>query len=160
MLKRIILPQVQLLNIVLSLLPAGGDLMEEISQSINDEIGAIKISEEVVAIIAGLAATEIQGVAGMSGGIVGGIAEMLGRKNLSKGVKVEVGEREAAIDLFIIVEYGCRIPDISWEIQEKVKKTIEEMTGLNVIEVNIHVQGVNIEKDHKKEVIEEAVRVK
>lgn len=134
--------------------------MEEISQNINDEIGAIKISEEVVAIIAGLAATDVQGVAGMSGGIVGGIAEMLGRKNLSKGVKVEVGEKEAAIDLFIIVEYGCRIPDVSWEIQEKVKKTIEEMTGLNVIEVNIHIQGVNIEKEHKKEVIEESARVK
>lgn len=134
--------------------------MEEISQSINDEIGAIKISEEVVAIIAGLAATEVPGVAGMSGGIAGGIAEMLGRKNLSKGVKVEVGDKEAAIDLFIIVEYGCRIPDVSWEIQEKVKKTIESMTGLNVIEVNIHIQGVNIEKEHKKEVIEEAVRVK
>lgn len=124
--------------------------MEEIVQGNNDEIGNVKISEEVVAIIAGLAAMDVPGVAGMSGGIVGGIAEILGRKNLSKGVKVEVGEKEAAVDLYIIVEYGCRIPDVSWDIQEKVKNAVETMTGLEVIEINIHVQGVNIEKDNKK----------
>lgn len=114
------------------------------------EYGQIKIADEVVGIIAGLAATEVPGVAGMSGGIVGGIAEMLGRKNLSKGVKVEVGEKEAAVDLFIIVEYGTKIPDICWQIQENVKKAIENMTGLNVIEVNIHVQGVHMEKEGKE----------
>ncbi|MCR4434265.1 MAG: Asp23/Gls24 family envelope stress response protein [Clostridiales bacterium] len=134
--------------------------MEEIGTSITDELGAVKITDEVVAIIAGIAATEVPGVAGMSGGIAGGIAEMLGRKNLSKGVKVEVGEKEAAIDLYIIVDYGCRIPDIAWEIQEKVKKSVETMTGLEVVEVNIHIQGVNIEKEHKKEAVDEAPRVK
>ncbi|WP_010252604.1 Asp23/Gls24 family envelope stress response protein [Acetivibrio cellulolyticus] len=134
--------------------------MEEIVQGNNDEIGNVKISEEVVAIIAGLAAMDVPGVAGMSGGIVGGIAEILGRKNLSKGVKVEVGEKEAAVDLYIIVEYGCRIPDVSWDIQEKVKNAVETMTGLEVIEINIHVQGVNIEKDNKKEIVEEVSRVK
>jgi uncharacterized alkaline shock family protein YloU len=132
--------------------------MEEITQSVVNDIGTIKITEEVVAIIAGIAATEVQGVAGMSGGIAGGIAEMLGRKNLSKGVKVEVGEKEAAIDLFIIVEYGCRIPDVAWDIQERVKKSVETMTGLNVIEVNIHVQGVNFEKEHKKETVEDPAK--
>ena len=115
------------------------------------EYGQIKISDEVVGVIAGLAATEVPGVAGMSGGIAGGIAEMLGRKNLSKGVKVEVGEKEAAIDLFIIVEYGAKIPDVSWKIQENVKKAIETMTGLNVVEVNIHVQGVNMDKEPKED---------
>lgn len=125
--------------------------MEEMDQVIVDEMGAIKITDEVVAIIAGIAATEVPGVSSMSGGIAGGIAEALGRKNLSKGVKVEVGEKEAAIDLYIIVEYGYRIPEIAWSIQEKVKKSVETMTGLNVIEVNIHVQGVNIEKEYKKE---------
>jgi len=125
--------------------------MDDMRQSIVSESGAVKISEEVVAIIAGIAAMEVPGVAGMSGGLAGGIAEMLGRKNLSKGVKVEVGEKEAAIDLYIIVEYGCRIPDVAWEIQEKVKKAVETMTGLHVVEVNIHIQGVNIEKDHKKD---------
>lgn len=134
--------------------------MEELEQVVVNEIGTIKITDEVVAIIAGIAATEIPGVAGMSGGIVGGIAEMLGRKNLSKGVKVEVGEREAAIDLYIIVEYGCRIPEVAWNIQEKVKRSVETMTGLNVIEVNIHIQGVNIEKEHKKEIIEDLPKVK
>jgi len=125
--------------------------VEEFEQDSPNEMGTIKVSDEVVAIISGIAATEVAGVAGMSGGLAGGIAEMLGRKNLSKGVKVEVGEKEAVIDLYIIVEYGCRIPDVAWEIQEKVKKSVETMTGLSVNEVNIHVQGVNIEKEYKKE---------
>lgn len=111
------------------------------------EMGDIKISEEVVAIIASIAAMEVDGVAGMSGGIAGGIAEILGRKNLSKGVKVEVGEKEAAIDVYVIIEYGSRIPEVSWNVQEKVKKQVESMTGLNVIEVNIHIQGINFEKE-------------
>ena len=134
--------------------------MEENVQGNSIEIGNVKISEEVVAIIAGVAAMDVPGVAGMSGGIAGGIAEILGRKNLSKGVKVEVGEKEAAIDLYIIVEYGCRIPDVSWDIQEKVKKAVETMTGLDVIEINIHVQGVNIEKESKREIVDDASRVK
>lgn len=107
----------------------------------------IKIADEVVGIIAGLAATEVQGVAGMSGGIAGGIAEMLGRKNLSKGVKVQVGEKETAIDVYIIVEYGTKIPEVAWNVQESVKDAVETMTGLSVVEVNIHIQGVNIDKD-------------
>lgn len=119
--------------------------------SIVDDYGSVKISEEVVAIIAGIAATDVPEVAGMSGGIVGGIAEILGRKNLSKGVKVEVGEKEAAIDLYIIVEFGARIPEVAWNVQEKVKTAVQTMTGLNVVEVNIHVQGVNFDKEIKKE---------
>ncbi|WP_418792360.1 Asp23/Gls24 family envelope stress response protein [Phosphitispora sp. TUW77] len=119
------------------------------------ELGSIRIADEVVAIIAGLAATEINGVAGMSGGLAGGIAEILGRKNLSKGVKVEVGEKEAAVDIFIIVEYGIRIPDVAIQIQETVKRAIESMTGLTVVEVNVHIQGVVFstiepkEEDHR-----------
>jgi uncharacterized alkaline shock family protein YloU len=134
--------------------------MDENIPSVVNEIGAIKITDEVVAIIAGIAAIEVPGVTSMSGGIAGGIAEALGRKNLSKGVKVEVGEKEAAIDLYIIVEYGFRIPDVAWTIQEKVKQTVEDMTGLNVVEVNIHIQGVNIEREHKKELIEEQTKSK
>jgi len=125
--------------------------LEEIVNTGSNELGVIKISEEVVSIIASLAATEIKGVAGMSGGFVGGIAEKLGMKSMSKGVKVAVGEKEAAIDLFIIVDYGVKIPDVSWQIQENVKKAIETMTGLNVVEVNIHVQGVDMGKDTKEE---------
>ncbi|MCI6869241.1 MAG: Asp23/Gls24 family envelope stress response protein [Selenomonadales bacterium] len=116
-----------------------------------DDIGAVRVADEVVSVIAGLAATDIEGIAGMSGGLVGGIAEMLGRKNLSKGVKVEVGEREAAVDLYIIVKFGVRIPEVALNVQERVKEAIEQMTGLKVVEVNVHVQGVATEEPEKKE---------
>lgn len=122
----------------------------------DSDLGTIKIADEVVAIIAGLAATEVLGVAGMSGGLAGGIAEMLGRKNLTKGVKVEVGEKQTAVDLFLIVEYGTKIPEVAWHVQENVKKAIENMTGLDVVEVNIHIQGVKIAGEEK----EEEIRVK
>ncbi|SHM51535.1 Uncharacterized conserved protein YloU, alkaline shock protein (Asp23) family [Caldanaerovirga acetigignens] len=112
--------------------------------------GSVKITDEVVSIIAGLAATEVEGVAGMSGGFAGGIAEMLGRKNLSKGVKVQVGEKEVVADIYIIVNYGVRIPEVAWKVQENVKKAIENMTGLAVTEVNIHVQGVNFGQQSKE----------
>lgn len=115
------------------------------------ELGDIRIANEVVGVIAGLAATDVDGVAGMSGGIAGGIAEMLGRKNLSKGVKVEVGEEQAAIDLFVVVEYGVRIPDVAWQIQESVKRAIETMTGLEVVEVNVHIQGVHFASEERLE---------
>ena len=120
-------------------------------------LGSIRIADEVVGIIAGLAATEIDGIAGMSGGLVGGIAEMLGKKNFAKGVKVEVGEREAAVDLYIIVKYGVRIPDVALSVQENVKQAIESITGLSVVEVNIHVQGVGFPDAEKRE---EEVRVR
>ncbi|MHC1746077.1 MAG: Asp23/Gls24 family envelope stress response protein [Negativicutes bacterium] len=116
-----------------------------------NETGSIRIADEVVGIIAGLAATEVAGVAGMSAGLVGGIVEMLGKKNLAKGVKVEVGEREAAVDLYIIVEYGVRIPDVALRVQESVKRAIEAMTGLDVVEVNIHIQGVGFAPEEKEE---------
>jgi len=121
------------------------------------EFGSIKIADEVVSIVAGLAATDVPGVAGMSGGIVGGIAELLGRRNLSKGVKVEVGEKEAAVDLYIVVEYGVRIPEVALRIQQSVKRAIESMTGLTVVEANVHVQGVVL---HPGETKEEEPRVK
>ena len=104
---------------------------------------AIEISDEVVAVIAGVCVSEVTGVAEMAGGFAGGITEVLsGKKNLSKGIKVEVGEKETKIDVNIIVEYGARIPDVAFEIQNKVKKSVKEMTGLDVVEVNVHVQGV------------------
>ncbi|HEY9061313.1 MAG TPA: Asp23/Gls24 family envelope stress response protein [Pseudobacteroides sp.] len=129
--------------------------MEEINHELLSDLGTVKVTDEVVAIIAGIAAMEVPGVAGMSGGIAGEIVEMLGRKSLSKGVKVEVGEKQAAIDLYIIIDYGCRIPDVSWDIQERVKKTVETMTGLNVVEVNIHIQGVNFDTENKNGTINE-----
>ncbi|WP_041313127.1 Asp23/Gls24 family envelope stress response protein [Heliomicrobium modesticaldum] len=115
------------------------------------DIGHVRIAQEVVATIAGLAATEVEGVAAMSGGLGGGIAEMLGRKNLTRGVKVEVGEREAAIDMNIIVNFGSRIPEVAKRVQENVKRSIESMTGLTVVEVNVHIQGVNFPTPETKE---------
>ena len=110
----------------------------------DNSLGSIRIADEVVEVIAGLAASEVEGVVGMSGGLVGDLAHMLGRnKNLSKGVKVEVGEHEVAVDLFIVVEYGVAIPDVAINVQESVKEAIESMTGLKVVEANVHVQGVN-----------------
>lgn len=115
------------------------------------EHGTIRIADEVVAIIAGMAATEVEGVSAMSGGIAGGIAEALGRRNLAKGVKVEVGTEEAKVDLHIVVQYGKRIPDVAWEIQDRVKKAVEKMTGLKVLQVNVHVQGVSFPSKEKGE---------
>ena len=113
-------------------------------------LGTIRVADEVVSIIAGLATTEVEGIAGMSGGIAGGIAEILGRKNFSKGVKVEVGEKEAAVDLYIIVKYGIRIPEVALAAQENVKRAIETMTGLTVVEVNVHVQVVGFPEEESK----------
>ena len=134
-------------------------ILEDILNKENDEYGTVKISNDVVAIIAGVAATEVEGVAGMSGGITGGITEMLGMKNLSKGVKVEVGDEEAAIDLYIVVEYGSKIGEIGIKVQKNVKDTVETMTGLNVIEVNVNIQGVNLLKEEEPKP-EADVRVK
>jgi response regulator RpfG family c-di-GMP phosphodiesterase len=90
----------------------GGIQLEENVKEVKNELGVVKVTEDVVAIIAGIAASEVAGVSNMSGGIAGGIAEAFGRKTLSKGVKVEVGEKEAAIDLYVIIEYGARIPEV------------------------------------------------
>lgn len=125
---------------------------ESRERSERSEFGELRIANEVVGVIAGLAATEIEGVAGMSGGILaGGIAELLGRKNLAKGVKVELGEEQVAVDLFVVVEYGVRIPDVAWKIQENVKRAIEGMTGLEVVEVNVHIQGVHLQADERSD---------
>lgn len=112
------------------------------------EDSSIVISDEVVSIIAGVAVSEVKGVVDTAGGFAGGISEVLsGKKKLSKGIKVEVGEKETKIDVNIIVEYGTRIPDVAFEIQNRVKKAVKEMTGLEVLEVNVHVQGVRTPVD-------------
>lgn len=116
----------------------------------------IEISSDVIAVISGVAVSEVQGVAAMSGGFAGGITEVLsGKKNLAKGIKVDKTETSVKIDVNIIVEYGSRIPDVAFEIQNRVKKAVEGMTGLKVEEVNVHVQGVNTETVHQEEIIEE-----
>jgi uncharacterized alkaline shock family protein YloU len=106
------------------------------------EMGNIQIAPEVIEVIAGLATIEIKGVAG--------------RKNLSKGVKVEVGQREAAVDVSIIIDYGFKIPEVAHEIQRNVKQAIESMTGLDVVEVNVHIHDVHFKAADKEKTEEEA----
>ncbi len=113
--------------------------------------GQISFADDVVAVIAGLATIEIDGVVGMSGGVADGIVEMLGRKNFTRGVKVEVGTLEAAIDLDIIVLYGQNIPEVCRKVQENVKKEVEMMTGLDVVEVNVNVMGISTDQKQTKE---------
>lgn len=116
----------------------------ELEEEIKSENDGIQISNDVIAVIAGVAVSEVQGVAGMAGGFAGGISEVFsGKKNLAKGIKADINEGKAKLDVNIIVEYGSRIPDVAFEIQNRVKKAVENMTGLTVEEVNVHVQGVN-----------------
>lgn len=112
----------------------------------NSNVGEVQIADEVVATIAGLAATEVEGVAAMSGNITNELVSKLGMKNLSKGVKIEVNSDSVSVDLALTLEYGYNIPNTSKLVQEKVKSAIENMTGLTVSEVNIRISGVNIER--------------
>lgn len=128
------------------------DEIIEIEGEISTENEGIKIADDVVAVIAGVAVSEVPGVAGMAGSFAGGISEVFsGKKNLAKGIKVQVDGSKAKIDVNIIVEYGSRIPDVAFEIQTRVKKAVEGMTGLNVEEVNVHVQGVNTDTAKEQE---------
>ncbi|MBQ8164417.1 MAG: Asp23/Gls24 family envelope stress response protein [Clostridia bacterium] len=111
----------------------------------------LRITDESIAIVAGVAATEVKSVARMSVGIAGGIVEALGRHNPAKGVKVEMQDDEAVIDLYVIVNYGSRISDIAWEIQEHVKDSVERLTGVVVSAVNIHIQGIEFAKKKKSQ---------
>lgn len=129
---------------------------EENIEEVNEiEENGIKIADDVVATIAGKAAMEVAGVYSMSGGFAGGISEVFGKKNYTKGIKVDNSEKCLKIDVNVIVEYGARIPDVAYEIQNRVKKAIENMTGLIIEEVNVHVQGVNTEMQNKEEKVEE-----
>ncbi|PTX58317.1 putative alkaline shock family protein YloU [Melghirimyces profundicolus] len=113
--------------------------------------GSIRIADDVVAVIAGLAATKTKGVASMSAGITEGWAKRVGGKNVTRGVSVEVGQVETAIDLRVIVEYGVRINEVARELQENVKEAVENMTGLSVVEVNVKVEGVDIKEQTPEE---------
>lgn len=128
--------------------------LDEIEISNSD---GLKISNDAVATYAGIAISEVQGVYGMSGGFAG-ITEAISRKkNFTKGIKVDIDDKNVKIDVSIIVEYGARIPDVAFEIQSMVKKSVESMTGLKVQEVNVHVNGVHMaSKDDKEQVDENA----
>ncbi|MCY6483757.1 Asp23/Gls24 family envelope stress response protein [Clostridium aestuarii] len=120
------------------------------------EMGIVKISDEVVEVIAGLAASEIDGIEGMSTTLVGGITQILsGKKNVSKGVKVNVGEESATIDLYVVVKYGVKISEVARTVQENVKKSVESMTGLAVSAVNVYIQSIMLPKIEENEEEEE-----
>lgn len=112
-------------------------------------LGDIQIADEVIAIIAGLAATEVEGVAKMYGNITNELVGKLGMKNLSKGVKVSVTPEDVKVDLSLEVKYGYSVMDVSTKVQEKVKQAIETMTGLTVSMVRVRIAGVAIEKSTK-----------
>ena len=114
----------------------------------SDSTSTITYANEVIAIIAGVAAGEVEGVAGMCSG--GGITDVFGRnKNITKGIKVELGTEEAAVDIYLVIEYGTPIQTAAAAVQENVRKSIESMTGLHVVRVDVHVQGVSFEKEQK-----------
>ncbi|WP_054028050.1 Asp23/Gls24 family envelope stress response protein [Bacillus sp. FJAT-28004] len=115
------------------------------------QTGLIRISDDVVATIAGLAALETPGIAAMSGGISEGLAKRLSGKNVQKGVSVEVGTTEAAIDLRIIVHYGIPIQEVCRQLQLNVRESVENMTGLHVVEVNVKVEGVAFKEEELEE---------
>lgn len=110
-----------------------------------DKLGEVQIADEVVAIIAGLAATEVEGVDSMAGNITNELVGKLGMKNLSKGVKVDVTEEHVSVDLSLNLKYGYNIPEIGEKVQDRVKSAIENMTGLSVLDVNIRIASVNME---------------
>ncbi len=111
-----------------------------------EKIGEVQIADEVVAIIAGLAATEVEGVDSMAGNITNELVGKLGMKNLSKGVKVDVTEDHVSVDLSLNIRYGYNIPSVSEQVQEKVSTAIENMTGLTVLDVNVKIAGVNMDE--------------
>lgn len=105
---------------------------------------SIRISSEVIAVIAGIVSSDIPGIAGMSGGLVGGIAEKLGRKDLTKGIKVQVNGDRVIIDMNVIAEYGTSIVEATDKLKNAIRSNVEKSTGLKVEAININVQGINI----------------
>lgn len=116
---------------------------------------SVRISPEVIGIITGIAAGEVEGIAGMSGGIVDGIAEKLGRKDFGKGIKVRLEGEIVSLDLNVVVEYGVRIMETAKKLKQKVRATVEEVTGLPVASINIHVIGINLPKEKSEDAVSE-----
>ncbi|HIZ07754.1 MAG TPA: Asp23/Gls24 family envelope stress response protein [Candidatus Eubacterium avistercoris] len=115
-----------------------------------DNLGEIQIADEVVAIIAGLATTEVEGVSSMAGNITNELVSRLGAKNLSKGVRISMEDNKVSVDAAINIAYGYGIPEVSEKVQEKVKSAIENMTGLTVEHVNVRIAEVDMKAGKKK----------
>ena len=110
----------------------------------SSEYGEIRVAEDVVSIIAGLAATEVEGVASMSGNITHELVSRLGIKNLQKGIRLTIGDGKVSVNVSLVLDFNYSVPEVSTKVQEKVRFAIETMTGLEVTEVNIQIAGVNI----------------
>ena len=133
--------------------------METNKPEINNEFGSIRIADEVVATVAGLAASDVEGVAAMSGNWGTDFVERLGRKNFSKGIRVDVIGEETNIDIYIIVEFGYAIPEVAANVQKDVKVAIETMTGLKVSTVNVHISAVSMKRHDSSEPEEVMIEV-
>ena len=116
-------------------------------ESQEEKAGTVKIADDVVAMIAALAATEVDGVAAMAGNLTNEILSRVGVRGLSRGAKVEVSGKKVKVGLAIIMEYGYNIPAACQRVQTKVKGAIENMTGLEVLDVNIRIAGINVTKE-------------
>ncbi|NMA92108.1 MAG: Asp23/Gls24 family envelope stress response protein [Firmicutes bacterium] len=112
-----------------------------------EESDSVRIAAEVIGILAGIAASEVPGIAGMSGGLVGGIAEKLGRRDLAKGIRVHQEGNRVKLDANIIVEYGAKISEVAKKLRQAVREAVEETTGLNVVAINVHVLGIHLTKE-------------
>lgn len=120
-----------------------------------NELGNIRISDDVVKTIAAKAASDVEGVYKLAGGMVDEVSKILGKKRPTNGVKVEVGEKECSIEIFIIVEYGYPISEVAHEVQKAVLKSVSELSGLKVVEVNVYVQDVKIISEETTEEVED-----
>lgn len=122
--------------------------MEE-NETRNEVTDDVQISEEVISVMAGMAIQDIEGVAKVATGFAGGISEALGKKNIGKGVKVEIQNKDVTVDVGIIIKYGAKIPEIAKKIQSKIKKDVESMTGFKVISVKVKIQGIENNKNEE-----------
>lgn len=113
----------------------------------NENFGSVRIADDVIAWIAGLAATEVEGVSSIAGNITNELLTMLGVKNLSRSLKLQVDGDEVSVALSLIIQYGYSIPKVSNEVQDRVKATVENMTGLHVTEVSVYIAGVDTTKN-------------
>ncbi|WP_407268341.1 Asp23/Gls24 family envelope stress response protein [Radiobacillus sp. PE A8.2] len=119
----------------------------------DSRLGKVEIAPEVIEVIAGIAATEVSGVFAMRGNFASGVAERFGKKSHGKGIKVELTETGVLIDVYVVIDYGSKIPDVAQKIQTNIRQALKNMTALEIEEINIHIVGVQM--DHKEE-IEEA----
>ncbi|WP_022819745.1 Asp23/Gls24 family envelope stress response protein [Fusobacterium russii] len=115
------------------------------------ELGNIRISDEVVKTLVAKVAVEVEGVYKLAGGVVDEVSKMLGKKRLTNGVKVEVGEKECSIEVYIVVEYGYRIPEVAEEVQKAVLESVSNLSGLKVVEVNVYVQNIKVHEEPEME---------